>query len=65
MKREIIDTSIRCEADKVGASWFTVPDPFGGEPCRVLTFTQRDAEWLAKNTPPAAQLPQDETPTLL
>jgi hypothetical protein len=46
MNYDLCDPSIRCGADKVGASVFlTYP---GGRVCRVLAFSQSDAERLAQ-----------------
>jgi hypothetical protein len=44
---DICDPSIRCGADKLGALVFRV-EMGHGRVCRVLTFSQKDAELLAR-----------------
>lgn len=47
MNYDICDPSIRCGADKIGASVFLIET--GNSRCRVLAFCQRDAERLAQD----------------
>lgn len=47
MDYDICDPSIRCGADKIGASVFLVGRK-NGKLCRVLAYSQRDAEGLAR-----------------
>ena len=46
MNYDICDPSIRCNADKAGASVFLIER--GNGTCRVLAFNQIDAELLAE-----------------
>ena len=47
MDYDICDPSIRCGADKVGASIFVI-ERGNGRVCRVLAFNPWDAERLAR-----------------
>ena len=46
MNYDICDPSIRCGADKIGASVFLIER--GNSSCRVLAYSQPDAERLAE-----------------
>lgn len=62
MDYDICDPSIRCGADKVGASVFLI-ERKNGKVCRVLAFTQRDAERLAREYS-ENEWPTDEGPSM-
>ncbi len=49
MNYDICDPTIRCGADKVGASVFMI-DQGRGRVCRVLAYSQNDAERLARDS---------------
>ena len=48
MDYDICDPLIRCGADKVDASIFII-EQRNGRVCRVLAYSQRDAERLARD----------------
>ena len=60
MDSDICDPSIRCGADKVGATVFLIGRG-PGRVCRVLAYNERDAEQLAmehlENNAPADEGP--------
>ena len=62
MDYDICDPSIRCGADKVGATVFVI-ERGSGRGCRVLAYTQDDAERLAREHL-ERDAPADEGPTL-
>jgi hypothetical protein len=62
MNYDICDPSIRCGADKVGATVFLI-EQGRGKVCRVLAYTQEDAERLARDHAERAA-PQDQGPLL-
>lgn len=58
----ITDPSIRCKADSILADYYTARTA-DGKPVRVLTFSQKSADWLAKNVEPDTQ-PDEAEPLL-
>ena len=62
MDYDICDPSIRCGADKIDASIFFV-ERGNGKVCRVLAYTQRDAERLAKEYL-ESEKPAEDRPSL-
>jgi len=62
MNYDICDPSIRCGADKVGASVFVI-EQGRGRVCRVLAYNQNDAERLAKDYM-ESEKPADAGPSL-
>ncbi|MEI8341655.1 MAG: hypothetical protein WCH43_08995 [Verrucomicrobiota bacterium] len=61
MNYDICDPSIRCMADKYGASVFLIER--GNRKCRVLAYSQDDAERLAKEHS-ESEKPVEEGPSL-
>ena len=62
MDYEICDPSIRCGADKIGASIFVI-EQSKGRTCRVLAFSWSDAERLAREYS-ENEKPQEDVPSL-
>ena len=62
MDYDICDPSIRCRADKVGATVFVI-ERGSGRACRVLAYNERDAERLAREHL-ENEKPADEGPSL-
>jgi len=61
MNYDICDPSIRCGADKIGASVFLIER--GNSRCRVLAFNEQDAERLAQEHF-TSERPSSEEPSL-
>ena len=61
MDYDICDPSIRCGADKIGASIFVIER--NRRICRVLAYNQSDAEQLAKEYT-ENEWPREEGPSL-
>ena len=62
MDYDICDPSIRCGADKVGASIFEI-NRGNGKVCRVLAYNRSDAERLAMEYS-ENEFPTEDAPSL-
>lgn len=60
MHYDICDPSIRCLADKIGATIFEI-EQGRGKICRVLAYTQKDAERLAADHTERGAAPLDDS----